>query len=77
VLYGNLLSLYTKAIETPQYLIKDFVMSENTRNMEKDSARRHFFENGGTPSMWRGSKRVFKDRKKETNKYACRDNKEE
>jgi hypothetical protein len=52
-------------------------MSENTRNMEKDSARRHFFENGGTPSMWRGSKRVFKDRKKETNKYACRDNKEE
>lgn len=52
-------------------------MSENTRKMEKDSARRNFFENGGTPSMWRGSKRIFKDRKKEKDKYACRDNRED
>lgn len=52
-------------------------MSESTRKMEKGSARRQFFENGSTPSMWRGSKRIFKDRKKERDKYACRDSRED
>ena len=43
-----------------------------TRHMEKASARREHFERGGTPAMWRGSSKRFKDKRKEANRNECR-----
>ena len=40
--------------------------------MEKASARREHFERGGTPAMWRGSSKRFKDRRKEAARNECR-----
>jgi len=44
----------------------------STRHMEKASARREHFERGGTPAMWRGSSRRFKDKRKEDARNSCR-----
>lgn len=34
--------------------------------------RKHFFENGGELSQWRGVKVVYKNKKKEKNRKKCR-----
>jgi hypothetical protein len=46
--------------------------SIKTRHIEKASARREHFERGGTPAMWRGASKRFKDRRKEENRNNCR-----
>ena len=49
-------------------------MNDQTINNHKASARREHFARGGTPGMWRGLSKVFKDKRKEDNKDKCRNN---
>lgn len=49
-------------------------MTEHTKNTNKGSARREHYNRGGTPAMWRGSCRVFTDKRKEESRNSCRRN---
>lgn len=43
----------------------------------KGKMRKAHYEAGGTPDMWRGASNVHRDKKKQNNKYKCRETREE
>jgi len=52
-------------------------MNENVYKRIKGSIRKDHYESGGTPAMWRGASNKHTDKKKQNNKYKCRETREE
>jgi hypothetical protein len=53
------------------------IMNENVYKRIKGSIRKDHYESGGTPAMWRGASNKHTDKKKQNNKYKCRETREE